>query len=314
MNSLNDVIFNYDMAVKCLASRHMENVIRFRSQIDAVFRMLSDEESKYAYGQDILYCMLSNFVIQELSAVIAGNMTWPSFRETVRRARSVPEFGQVADPGTPATEDVKYQCLATTFLLEQYRYKDRVTVRPGDVCIDAGACLGDTALYFCRNGARKVYSFETDRGNISCLKQTAARFGLEQKIEICEAALAAQAGTLHFTPDPSNNGAGKVSKEPQKESYAVPAVSIDGFCKEKGIHPDFIKMDIEGAEPAALQGARQTILENRPRLAISIYHAWQHRWEIPLLVRDMTPGYEYYVKKSQPYTETILLAAPRQSL
>ncbi len=311
MNSLNDVIFNYDMAVKCLSSRHLENVIRFRSKIDMVFAMLSDDESRYAYGQDIMYCMLSNFVVQELSAVIAGHMTWPEFRSAVTRARSMRDFDMVAHQGTPVAEEIKYQCLATTFLLEQYRYKDRVTIQPGDVCIDAGACLGDTALYFCRNGAQKVYSFEIDRGNISCLRQTASRYSLEQKIEICEAALADKAGTMFFTPDPGNNGAGKVGTEPQKGSYAVPTTTIDAFCKEKGIHPDFIKMDIEGAEPSALQGARQTILEDRPRLAISIYHAWQHRWEIPLLIRDMAPGYDYYVKKSQPYTETILLAAPR---
>ena len=311
MSCLNDVIANYDMAIKCLSSRHLENVIRFRSRIDAVFAMLSDEESKRAYGQDILYCMLTNFVTQELSAYIAGNMTWPEFREVVSRARSMHEFDMVEHQGTPASEEIKCQCLATTFLLEQYRYKDFVRIQPGDVCIDAGACLGDTSLYFCRNGAQKVYAFEIDRSNISCLRKTIAAYSLDQKVEICEAALSDRAGKVFFTPDPGNNGAGKISLKQGEGSYAVPAATIDAFCQEKGIHPTFIKMDIEGAEPAALRGARQTILNDRPRLAISIYHAWQHRWEIPLLIRDMAPDYDFYVKKSQPYTETVLLAAPR---
>ena len=311
MNCLNDIISNYDMAVKCLASRHLENVIRFRSKIDMVFDMLSDEDSKYIYAQDILYCMLSNFVIQELSAFIAGNMTWPEFREVVRRARSMREFDLVEHQGTPVSEEVKYQCLATTFLLEQYRYKDFVRILPGDVCIDAGACLGDTSLYFCRNGAQKVYSFEIDQSNVRCLRKTVRNYALDQQIEVCEAALADRAGKMFFTPDPGNNGAGKVSMTQGEGSYAVPTTTIDAFCKENGVHPSFIKMDIEGAEPAAIQGARQTILDDRPRLAISIYHAWQHRWELPLMLRDITPGYDYYVKKSQPYTETILLAVPR---
>ena len=39
---------------------------------------------------------------------------------------------------------------------------------------------------------------------------------------------------------------------------------------------DFIKMDIEGAEPKALIGAERTIREHRPQLAISVYHDLKH--------------------------------------
>ncbi len=311
MNCLNDIISNYDMAVRCLSSRHLENVIRFRSKIDMVFDMLSDEDSKYIFAQDVLYCMLSNFVIQELSALIAGNITWPEFRGYVNRAHSMREFDGMVHQGTAISEDIKYQCIATTFLLEQYRYKDLVRILPGDVCIDAGACLGDTSLYFCMNGAQKVYSFEIDRSNIECLKKTVGNYSMEQKIQICEAALADRSGSMFFTPDPGNYGAGKIGMQQGEGSYSVETTTIDAFCEANGIHPTFIKMDIEGAEPSAIMGARQTILKERPRFAVSIYHAWQHRWELPLMLRDITPGYNYYIKKSQPYTETILFGVPR---
>ena len=313
MNCLNDVIFNYDMAVRCLASRHLENVIRFRSKIDMVFGMLSDDESRYAYGQDIMYCMLSNFIQQELATTIAGNVTSAEFMGLAARAASMPEFGPIAHQGTPSSNDIKHQCIAATFLLEQYRYRDLVKVRPGDVCIDAGACLGDTAAYFCRNGARKVYSFEIDRSNLACMRKTADALSLGSKIEICEAALSDSNGQMHYLPDTRNCGAGKIMPREAQGSYPVKTTTIDVFCMENGIHPDFIKMDIEGSEPAALEGARQTILRDRPRLAVSIYHAWQHRWEIPLLLRGMAPDYDFYVKKSHPYTETVLFAAPRQA-
>ena len=44
----------------------------------------------------------------------------------------------------------------------------------------------------------------------------------------------------------------------------------------RGFHPNLIKMDIEGAEPEALRGAQTLVAENRPRLAISIYHGPEH--------------------------------------
>lgn len=37
---------------------------------------------------------------------------------------------------------------------------------------------------------------------------------------------------------------------------------------------DFIKLDVEGAEPFALEGARQTIKRDMPNLAICVYHDW----------------------------------------
>jgi len=53
----------------------------------------------------------------------------------------------------------------------------------------------------------------------------------------------------------------------------IPLKTIDAILKEikfDSIH--FIKMDIEGAELEAIKGASQTILANRPKLAITTYH------------------------------------------
>lgn len=48
------------------------------------------------------------------------------------------------------------------FVIEQYRYKNKVIAEAGDYIIDAGGYFGDTALYFANlvgnNG--RIYSFE----------------------------------------------------------------------------------------------------------------------------------------------------------
>lgn len=61
---------------------------------------------------------------------------------------------------------------------------------------------------------------------------------------------------------------------------------MDKFCEERNVLPDFIKMDIEGAELAALKGGIKTITKCRPQLAISIYHSSEDFINIPLYLKD----------------------------
>ena len=60
--------------------------------------------------------------------------------------------------------------------------------------------------------------------------------------------------------------------------------------------PDYIKMDIEGAEKEALQGARETIKDFTPNLAISIYHKPEDLWEIPILINEINPNYDFFIR------------------
>ena len=61
-------------------------------------------------------------------------------------------------------------------------------------------------------------------------------------------------------------------------------------------HPTFIKMDIEGAEPDALRGARATIARHRPILAVCVYHLQDHLWSIPLTLREMCGEYDFVLR------------------
>jgi len=59
-------------------------------------------------------------------------------------------------------------------------------------------------------------------------------------------------------------------------------------------------MDIEGLELAALQGAKYTLLKHRPNLAISIYHAPDHLWEIALWLASLDLGYHMSIRGHGP--------------
>ena len=71
-----------------------------------------------------------------------------------------------------------------------------------------------------------------------------------------------------------------------------------------------LKMDIEGAELRALEGARRVIAESRPKLAICLYHRPEDFWEIPLKLQEICPDYQLYIRHHSMcnYTDSVLYA------
>jgi hypothetical protein len=72
---------------------------------------------------------------------------------------------------------------------------------------------------------------------------------------------------------------------------------------------DFVKMDIEGSELAALQGGERAIRKWRPKLAISLYHRPEDFYTIPQWVDSLRLGYRFYLDHySIHHEETVLYA------
>lgn len=87
----------------------------------------------------------------------------------------------------------------------------------------------------------------------------------------------------------------------------VKTISIDEMLE--GEKCTFIKMDIEGAEMEALQGAQKSISKYYPKLAISIYHKDDDLWKIPYYIKKTWPEYKLYIRHyTYVTTETVLYA------
>ena len=54
-------------------------------------------------------------------------------------------------------------------------------------------------------------------------------------------------------------------------------VALDEFCRENGITPQAVKIDVEGAEAAVLEGGAETITAARPVIFLSTHGAEPHR-------------------------------------
>lgn len=76
-----------------------------------------------------------------------------------------------------------------------------------------------------------------------------------------------------------------------------------------GAEVSLIKMDIEGAELQALIGGMHTIIRNKPKLAISLYHKRDDMFKIPLLIHNFCPAYRLYIRHHcTTFSETVLYA------
>jgi len=96
------------------------------------------------------------------------------------------------------------------------------------------------------------------------------------------------------------------SQESHNETY-IPVVKIDSVLPN--FNPTYINMDIEGAELSALRGAKKTIAEYLPDLAICVYHTPSHYWEIPLFLSRLNLGYKFYLRNYTYFTNESVLYA-----
>ncbi len=102
---------------------------------------------------------------------------------------------------------------------------------------------------------------------------------------------------------------------------APAAESDDPGCLVQGIalddalanaSPNYIKMDIEGSELAALQGMRTLIGEHRPCMAVCVYHRPADLWQIPLFIANTWPNYRMHLRThGELLQETVLYCIPQ---
>jgi FkbM family methyltransferase len=124
-------------------------------------------------------------------------------------------------------------------------------LRPGNRVLDLGAHIGTFSLAASALGCQ-VLAVEASPYNASLLRSSSARNGFEH-MEVVSAAVSDRCGRLEFVEGgPFGYVANPVMQAPRIE---VRAVTVDGLLEEVGWERvDFIKMDVEGSEPAAIRG------------------------------------------------------------
>jgi FkbM family methyltransferase len=176
-----------------------------------------------------------------------------------------------------------------------YGYTDGlldVTVKKGDVVIDAGAWIGDFSAYAVSKGAT-VYAFEPVKEIFQWLCQTQSLNCSNGEIHPVQKGLSSSEGEVNISINEGNSGSSSIVTERRSDKMeTISVTTLDKFVKENKLERvDFIKADIEGAERDMLKGATHVLKTFAPKLAICTYHLPDDPEILEKIIRDANPAY-----------------------
>ncbi len=164
----------------------------------------------------------------------------------------------------------------------------------GDIVLDCGANVGVTVREELNAGASKVIAIEPGPENLECLRRNFPKEIADGRVIVYPKGVWDKDEVLMFRVDPSNSAADSfvLQREGAVNMGKVPVTTIDHIVQELNLpRVDYIKMDIEGSEPRALEGARATLAKFKPRISVASYHEPDHPQRIPQIIRVARPDY-----------------------
>ncbi|MFI3227021.1 MAG: FkbM family methyltransferase [Clostridia bacterium] len=184
-------------------------------------------------------------------------------------------------------------------------FKKVLKIHQNEHYVDLGAYTGDTIREVMQYGGYEtVTAFEPDVKNYTKM-QTFIETEQLSNINALNIGVWSDEDVLKFAGKSSRNSSLMQSFENVVE---VPVNSVDNIMGDKPV--TLIKMDVEGAERQAIEGARNTIKHNKPRLNIAIYHRNEDLFDIIFRLYEICPEYKFYVRHHEyiPSWDTNLYA------
>lgn len=171
-------------------------------------------------------------------------------------------------------------------------FNNILKINPDEHYLDLGAYRGDTVdelLRYSGGTYGSIIAVEPDRRTFKKLCEHVE--GMPDVTPV-QKAIYSFSGTANF-----NSAAGRQSAIGENGSQ-IETVTVDELYGGREI--TYIKMDVEGAEIDAINGAKQTLAEKKPKLNIALYHKFTDIFEIPLLIHSINPDYKFHIRR-HPY-------------
>lgn len=190
---------------------------------------------------------------------------------------------------------------------EQYFSPDLIRLKE-EYFVDCGAYNGDTIRNFLacpHDGVGAIYAFEPNQENFEALKRFLETKCGDIPYQVYNLGTWNEKDTLRF----SGTGTGGAITE--EGNIEIEVDSLDYVLAGKKV--TFIKMDVEGSETKSLIGAKKLILEQRPILAICIYHSMEDMACIPVMLSEWLHDYRFYIRHyTLTSAETVFYAIPKE--
>lgn len=198
-----------------------------------------------------------------------------------------------------------YEANPLLWAITRNQYFDVFEPFEEEFVIDCGAFDGKTEemIYNWGEGhVKKIYAFELDPINKKKCLDFYNNKGLNEIVDFINKGTSNKNETVFLNDVSVGSSASRIGTG----SVMAEIVKIDDEITGK---VTFIKMDIEGAELDALQGAAQIIKSQKPRLAICLYHKQSDYYEIPTYLLSIVKEYRFIIRhySSNPW-ETVLYA------
>jgi FkbM family methyltransferase len=152
----------------------------------------------------------------------------------------------------------------------------RRTVRQGDTVLEVGANVGVFTTLLARwvGPTGRVYAFEPSPIARAALEDHLALNGVADRVTVVPRAVSDVPGRSVFY-EHGASGENTLSKThsriPNANALEVDVTTLDTFCKDRGILPTLIKIDIEGFELHALKGARLILRDCGPTVVMEMH-------------------------------------------
>lgn len=186
-------------------------------------------------------------------------------------------------------------------MTENQYFEDFLCLNDGEVFVDGGGYDGQTTITFTEScNYSKVFYFEP---TFKMYALSQERLKNLRDVNFIQKGLYKKKAIMYIDSDlgpAARMSDDKTSINQQK----IEVVSLDDFITEP---VSFIKLDIEGYELDALLGMKRHIMINKPKLAISVYHDFEHFLAVPQLINSFRNDYKIYLRHyTSGWAETIM--------
>ena len=184
-------------------------------------------------------------------------------------------------------------------------------LKPGQVFFDVGAHHGWVSMWTLPlvGKAGFVVSFEPSPANLSILEWHRARNTFSKWSIVPKAVSDADVKEEEFflvdTGDsPMNSLTTGAHGTPLMNGRditktSIQTITLDTYCRESGLRPNLVKIDVEGAELLVLRGAAKLLAESSPTLILAVHPYWLPAGQSPQQVFEFLTRYGYTVYDSK---------------